>query len=264
MLTVCCWKWGTLFSARYVNRLRAALERNLHVDHELVCVTEDASGIDLDVRIVPLPLEYRDTPRCRRRMRIFDRAFAEGIGSRILSIDLDMVLVDDITPLVDRPEPLVCLKVEHAQVYSGAFMLMDAGVLHDLWLEFQRAPEEYPRRAWPRGIGSDQAMLNFFLRDKPPIAHWTDRDGFVTYYGAGYERFEHFGVGPNRPTLPPGARVVVLGSDDKHVMETGAYPWVRQHWDAPLACACHIGGAVSEISLARVMACPVHSEACSS
>ena len=45
MITVVCWKWGNLFSSVYVNRLRTALERHLHLEHELVCVTDDATGI---------------------------------------------------------------------------------------------------------------------------------------------------------------------------------------------------------------------------
>jgi hypothetical protein len=235
VLSIVTWKWrrpdGTdLFGPEYVNRLRAGFARHLALPHQVWCVTDDATGIDPDVRIVPLPAEYRDTPRCRRRMRIFDRAFAAQFGPRILCCDLDLVIVDDVTPLLRRVEPVVCLKVQHAQVYSGAFVLMDAGVLHPLWEAFRLDPEGYPRRAWPRGIGSDQAMLNFYLKSQPPIAEWTDADGFVTYYGAGYERFEHFGIGPNRPVLPPGAKVVVLGSDDKHVLDTAAYPWVTNHW----------------------------------
>lgn len=231
MVTACCWKWGELFSAAYVNRLRAALERHLRVEHELVCVTDDARGIDRRVRIVPLPETYANTPRCRRRMQVFSRDFARQIGERILSIDLDVVVVDDITPLVDRPEPVVCWRVGYAGVYSGSFHLMDAGVLDELWRLYQAAPEAFPRSVQPSGVPSDQAMLNWFLRDRT-VPFWTDSDGIVTYFGDGYERLEHFGVGPTRTDLPSGARIVVLGSADKAVMDEGRYDWVRKHWGA--------------------------------
>ena len=229
MITVVCWKWGNLFSSVYVNRLRTALERHLHLEHELVCVTDDATGIDPRVRIVPLPTTYANTPRCRRRMQIFSREFASGIGKRILSIDLDMVIVGDITPLVNRTEPIVCWRVDYAGVYSGSFHLMDAGVLDPLWRMYKAAPEAFPASVQPRGIPSDQAMLNWYLRDKR-VAQWTSKDGLVTYFGAGYERFEKYGVGPSNPNLPKGARIVVLGSDDKAVMDEGRFPWVREHW----------------------------------
>lgn len=209
-----------------------ALQRNLHIDHELVCVTDDPGGIDPRVRIVPLPERHATTPRCRRRMRIFDRAFAEALGPRILSIDLDVVIVGDLTPIVARREPLVGWRVRHAGVYSGSFLLMDAGVLDGLWRAFDRDPVGFPARVQATSVPSDQAMLNWWIgRQYPqPIASWSERDGFVTYYGAGYERLEHLGVGPTRPTLPPGARIVVLGSADKAVMDDGRYPWVVDHW----------------------------------
>jgi hypothetical protein len=235
VITVACWRWGPLFSAAYVNRLRAALERHLHLPHELLCVTDDPVGIDSRVRLVPLPTTFANTPRCRRRMQIFSADFARELGDRLLCIDLDVVIVDDITPLVDRPEPLVCWKVGYAGVFSGSFLLMDAGELDGLWRQFAADPEQYPRRAAPgERVPSDQAMLNAYIRvhRKGVVPHWTERDGLVTYFGAGYERLERYGIGPARPQLPRGARVVVLGSADKAVMDEGRYEWVREHWTA--------------------------------
>jgi hypothetical protein len=231
MLTVACWRWGSLFGPEYVNRLKAMLGRHLHLPHELTCITDDATGIDGDVRIVPLPESLRDTPRCRRRMRIFDGAFAKSIGKRILCIDLDVVIVNGITPILNRPEPLVCWKVQHAGVYSGSFLLMDAGVLHGLWEGFSSDPDGYPSRVSPEVMPSDQAMLNAYLRGSD-VPCWTERDGFVTYFGEGYAHKEHLGVGPKRQELPQGARIVVLGSADKRVMDEGRYDWVAQHWRA--------------------------------
>jgi len=239
MITAVCWKWGALFGPEYVNKLRAALERHLHLEHRVVCVTDDPQGLDPRVRVVPLPEGLRDTPRCRRRMRIFSRDFAAGLGARILSIDLDVVLVGDITPLVDRREPLVCWRVGYAQVFSGSFHLMAAGHLDGLWRAYESDPEGYPRRVSAEKVPSDQAMMNAYLDGSPrypykpgqhPVPCWTEADGFVTYFGQGYERLEHLGVGPRRTTLPDGARVVVLGSADLAELECGRDPWMREHW----------------------------------
>lgn len=166
-------------------------------------------------------------------MRAFDQEWQAAIGARrILALDLDVVLVDDITPLVDRPDPLVGWRVEYAGVFSGSILLMDAGVLDPLWRAFDRDPAGYPKRAAPRGIGSDQAMLNFYLSQTTTTirpAVWTEADGLVTFFGAGYERLEDRGVGPGHPNLAAGARIVVLGSDDLHVLEQpDRYPWVSE------------------------------------
>jgi hypothetical protein len=230
MLTIVTWKWGRLFEPVYVRRLQAMLARHVHLAHELVCVCDDPTGLD-GIRTVPMPTTYARTPRCRRRMQQFSRAFAADLGAtRLLAIDLDVVIVDDLTPVLERPEPIVGWLVGHAGVYSGSFLLFDAGALHGAWEAFARDPEGYPRRIQPRGVPSDQAMLNAWLQTQPPIGEWTEADGFVTYYGEGYERLEHLGVGPGHPALPPGARIVVLGSADKPVMDAEAYPWIREHW----------------------------------
>lgn len=229
-LTVLLWKWGNRFQPHFVNRMRAMLERHLRLPHEVALVTDNSFGVDDRVRIIALPVEFRDTPRCRRRMRQYDAEFAEAIGAeRILSIDLDVVLVDDITPIVDCADPLKLWRVGYAGVFSGSFQLFDAGVLDGLFREFAADPEGYPKRAWPTGIGSDQAMLNYYLRGQT-VPHWTERDGFVTYFGRGYERFANQGVALAQPRLPPGARLVVFGSDDISDMESGAFDWVRKHW----------------------------------
>lgn len=232
MLTILTWKWGAKFSARHVNVLRSMLARRLELEHRIVCVTDDAAGIDTAIETIPIPARHGDSARCRRRMRAFDRTFASAIGDRILALDLDVVLTGDITPLVDRADPLVCWRVGYAGVFSGSVILMDAGVLDPLWRAFDKDPDGYARRAAPRAVGSDQAMLNFYLSQsttKIRPAVWTEADGFVTYFGAGYARLEARGVGPGHPGLPPGARVVVLGSDDLHVLEEGdRYPWVSE------------------------------------
>lgn len=230
MLHVLAWSWGGLFGPEYPNRLRASLARHLQLPHRLVLVTDRTEGLDPRIEVVPMPEEFSSTPRCRRRMRQYDRAFGAAIGGRLLGIDLDVVILGDLTALLDRQEPIVGWRVGHAGVYSGSFLLFDAGALDGAWQAFAADPEGWPRRIQPKGVPSDQAMVNAWLKTQPPIAFWTERDGFVTYYGQGYESLEHLGVGPHRPRLPPGARIVVLGSADKAVMDERRYPWIRDHW----------------------------------
>lgn len=232
MIDVIVWRWAVggahLFGREYVEKMRSMLARHLHIPHRLHCVTDDQTPI-AGVTLIPMPVDLRDTPRCRRRMRQYDAEFDRRIGSRLLSIDLDVVLVDDITPLVDRPEPIVMWKVGYAQVYSGSFVLWTAGALDGAWQGYRQDPEGFPRRASPHGVGSDQAMLNYWLNGHA-VAEWTEADGFVTWFGMGYARLEKNGMGPLRTELPPGARVIVLGSADKAMLDEGRYEWVRRHW----------------------------------
>lgn len=238
MLTIVAWKWGNLFSALHVNVSAESYRRNLSLEHEFVCVTDDPTGIDRSVRIVPMPTTYANTPRCRRRMQQFSYGFARThLGVRNLHVDLDIVVTGDLTLIVNRREPIVGWKVGHAGVYSGSFLLADAGALDGAWQRFSADPLGYPLSVQARGVPSDQAMVNHYLQSQPPIATWTEADGFVSFYGAGYERLEHLGVGPNRRELPPSARLVVLGSADLDALKDERYPWVRSHY-LPLVAEC--------------------------
>jgi len=227
-LSVVVWKWGCLFSPTYVNRMRSMLERHLHLPHQLHCITEDPTGIDARVRIVPMPKEGATTPRCRRRMWQFAKERFVEFGDRMLCVDLDAVIVDDITPIVDRYEPIVCWRVGYANVFSGSFIMFDTGALDGAWQAYQRDPLGFPMSGGEFN-GSDQAMINVWLRGKK-VAEWTERDGLVTWFGKGYEKKVMLGMGPTNPQLPKGAKIVVLGSADKHVMDKAQFPFVQDHW----------------------------------
>lgn len=229
VLSVVAWKWGERFGAEHVNRLRSMFERRLRLPHQVYCVTDDPAGIDPRVSIVPMPRTFAHTPRCRRRMQQFDAVWTRShFGPRMLAVDLDIVLTDDITALVDRAEPFVGCWIDYAQVFSGSWILMDAGALHGLWEAYRDDPDGFPRRVQPKGTPSDQAMLNYWLAPHGHrIPRWTRADGFVTYFGRGYARHEHHGISEARPALPPGTKVVILGSADLHVLEQPeTYPWV--------------------------------------
>jgi hypothetical protein len=228
VITVACWRWGEMFGPIYVNRLRAMVERHLHIPHQFVCITRNAEGFDDRVRVLTPPTPPPSAIRCRRRMWQFAAERADDLGDRILVLDLDVVIVDDITPLVDRPEPIVGWKVGYAGVYSGSFLLFDAGALDAAWQAYHRDPVGYPMLAGEQ-YASDQAMLNYHLRGRA-IAHWTERDGLITWFGKGYEALQHHGMGPARPNPPPGTRVVVMGSADKIIIDEGRYPFIRENW----------------------------------
>lgn len=204
------------------------LARHLHLPHVLHCVTDDPDGLDSEIHVVPPPREFDHTPRCRRRMWQFAKERGADFGSRVLAIDLDVVIVDDITGIVDRPEPIVGWRVGYANVFSGSFLLFDTGALDGAWRAYRDDPEGFPAATGERNA-SDQAMVNRWLRGQR-IAEWTEADGLVTWFGNGYARLEHRGMGAGRPDLPPGARIVVLGSADKHVLDEGRYEFARRHW----------------------------------
>lgn len=152
------------------------------------------------------------------------------VGQRFLSLDLDVVLTGDVTPLFATDAPAKLWKVGYANVYSGSVQLLDTGIFHRLYEMYRNEPEEFPRQASPRGVGSDQAMLNYYLTKTLggyEVAHWTEADGIHTFFGAGYEKLAHHGVSPKSESLPDGCRMVVLGSSDLQYLEL---PILAEHY----------------------------------
>lgn len=234
-LAVVCWRWGTLFGPEYVNRLASMFRRHLHMPYTFHCIaTGDLAPTEYDpeVALHPMYLDHAEmtagSRSCFRRLRLLDAGMRDVFGPRILQVDLDTVIVDDVTPLFDRPEPLVLCRQQavHDRVtYNPSMMLMDAGVLHRAWEEFHAAPASIWSTARARGWScSDMAVINNYVeqaRVRP--AFWTEEEGVVAYWRE---------VRRAKGALPPGARVVLFygtaNPSDADLREKS--PWIEEHW----------------------------------
>ena len=52
---VICMKWGTLYSADYVNVLFNACKANITGDFRFVCLTDNAGGLTNGIEAFPIP-----------------------------------------------------------------------------------------------------------------------------------------------------------------------------------------------------------------
>jgi hypothetical protein len=108
------------------------VNRNFQGSHRFVRYTDDKDGIDsslIDAR--DLWDDYKDlaefprsTPSALRRLKMYARDAADWLGDRIFMVDLDIVITDDLTPVLDRPEDFVInAGVVPFMPYSSAFTL---------------------------------------------------------------------------------------------------------------------------------------------
>ena len=59
---------------------------------------------------------------------------------RILAIDLDMVLTGDISPIVQRAEPVVVLTTDQPNIpVNGSLVLVTPGAAEEVWSSFDPA-----------------------------------------------------------------------------------------------------------------------------
>ncbi len=232
MITVACWKYEPKpgyhirYTSDHVNRLKNSVARNLALDHEFVCITDDAAGLDPDIRIIPIQPEtgqtdpnYPARPNCYRRLRAFAPAAADWLGERILALDLDCVILRDITPLVDRSENFIIMGdiKPNKTPYNGSMWLLRAGTRAKVWTTFD--PVRSPELTKAAGIiGSDQAWIAYVLG--PREKTYGDADGVL-----GYDRDVNKRYG-GRP--PKHARIVFFyGKKDP---STENRDWIKEHW----------------------------------
>lgn len=235
MITVVTWLWGSHFSVEYVNKLRAMVARHLHMPHLFQVVADPmwrSRGLDADMILRYPPLELRETPNCIRRMKMYDPKFAWEFGSHVLMLDIDVVIVDDITPLVrgalDAKADLALWKVGYPncnRIYAGGIVLQHSGVLEDMWKSFIADPLAFGTRALKHtynrtpgegwGMISDQAMLNYWVYGHRParLHEWTTEIQPYT------ER---------TTVVPDGAKIITIGHENIEAFQR--HGWAQEHW----------------------------------
>jgi hypothetical protein len=233
-LTVVTWKWApkpgyrSTFGPATVNVLRRMVARHYPAPHRFVCVTDDATGIDPDIEIVPDWKDFADlpaptgarNPSCYRRLRMYAPDIAAVFGPRFVSLDLDLVITADLTPVFDRPEDFVIWGDTNPRTfYNGSMVLMTAGARPHVWTSFD--PVTSPRQARAVGhFGSDQGWISYCLG--PHEVRWTKGDGVYSFHN----HLQH------AQRLPPDARVVVFhGHRDPWQRQVQQrYPWIATHY----------------------------------
>jgi diadenosine tetraphosphatase ApaH/serine/threonine PP2A family protein phosphatase len=235
LLSVVCWKWQPMagyrskFGAEHVNTFARMVRRHLHIPHEIVCVTDNSKGIAEDIRIVPLWSDFSQlasphgglNPSCYRRLRAFAGDMRWTLGERFVSVDLDVVIVDDVTPLWDRPEPFVIWGDQlRGTPYNGSMWMMDAGARSQVFNAFD--PHTSPKKTLAaKLLGSDQAWISYILG--PGEKTWTKNDGVLAF---------RTDIRRNHGKLPAGARIVFFQGniDPWNPIATKLSPWIKEHY----------------------------------
>lgn len=224
-LQIVLWKWShpkklhILFdySAEAVNRLRRQLQAHLSIPHDVVCITDNPSGIDSGIRIIPLWEDGAALGGCWRRLRAFSPEMRDLIGPRFAWIDLDSAILGSMDEILGRREPIVLYRSNSIEgtPYNGSMLLMDAGARAQVWRQF--ASDSSPGIVAQAGLkGTDQAWISHVLGSDEAV--WTATDGVM-----------HF-VRDCVPDLPPQSRIVFFpGVQKMHMPNARRHaPWIDQ------------------------------------
>lgn len=189
MLTVVCWLWRgwrPLYSFHNVNIAQRMIAANLKIPHRFVCVTDMPEGIECEtIPLFDTPHVHTHPrqPNCYKRLNVFRPDAAEVFGSDlILSIDLDFVAFDDLTPLITDDDFRIVTGMQSP--YNGSMYMVRAGSRPKVWTDFD--PVHSPvtlstlrRKDGRPYIGSDQAWISYKL---PGARTWGPEDGVYQFF----------------------------------------------------------------------------------
>lgn len=237
MLEVVTFRWKpapgyrSKFGPETVNVLARMVRRHYRGAHRFTVITDDPTGIDADVRVIPLWPDHADllsphgplNPSCYRRLKLFSEEMRMLIGERIVCLDLDCVLTGDVGPLWNRPDDFVIWgDTNPTTPYNGSMLLMTAGSRRQVWEQFH--PINSPVFAKRRGyFGSDQAWIGYCLG--PNEKTWRVDDGVYSFRN-------HLVSGHRTGALPRNAKIVIFHGKfdpwDANVQHN--YPWIKDHY----------------------------------
>lgn len=217
--------WGNKYDVGYVERLAASVRRNLSAPHRFLCLTERerdvkfSKGIERHAIKDPNLLVEKG---CFVRLRLFDPGWQSNrqILGRMLSIDLDNVIVGSLDHLLKRDEDLVILQGVNSNnpcPYNGSIFSLRAHTHQYVWQDFSlEKAYRLPYFDFP----DDQGWL---WHVAPRAGAYTPKDdGVYAFQKPGWPKREV-------SVLPKNACMVAFpGWRDPAKFEH--LPWVLKHW----------------------------------
>ena len=210
MLTIATFRWGSKYPGNYVERLKAAVKRNLKQEYRFAVFSPEQDD------------EYlTKIPGCFCRLRAFSPEWQakHNLTDRIVIIDLDVVITGPLDDLFDRSENFVILRGANASnpcPVNGSIWMLRAGYRPDVWNDFSlEAASKIKFFSYP----DDQAWMDDRMPDAPG---WEcgPQSGIYSFAKRGW---------PSSNKLPDGARIVVFpGWRDPS--KFAHLDWIQKNW----------------------------------
>lgn len=173
-----CMKWGQRYPADYVNRMHAMIERNIGGEaFQLVCFTEDATGVRAGVDIRPLP-PFEPVPEWMRwkpwrKLSLMNGDLpADLVGRDALFIDLDVVITGDLRPFFTFHPGKYCV-IENwtkagQNIGNTSVFRYNIGKYPEIFTRFMANPEG----ARANGVTNEQEFISATLHPRGEQHFW--------------------------------------------------------------------------------------------
>jgi hypothetical protein len=211
---VACVRTGGLYPFHYVTKLRNMVARHMRVPYTFYCLTdqpERCEGVSfIDVSRIGLPGWWA-------KCILFEPAWRGQ--SQVIYLDLDTVLIGDISQLADVPgEFAICdnfarlAGVAYPCKYNSSVMVIGAGRAAFIWHRFEKRIEYYITKHSRYG---DQMVIEELYPQAAILQRLMPKGFFFNYRNL-------------TMTKPKDAAVVNFGGS--HKPHNCDIPWVKEAW----------------------------------
>ena len=168
MIHIVCLKWGEKFNPIYVNNLFKAIKKNCNHEFKFHCFTDNSTMINNDVIIHHLP--SNNLQGWWNKLYLFSNQIDIPIGEKILFVDLDTIVVDNIDSLLSHtPATIVGLRSFYKpKQFASGLMMWRHGDHEHVWLNFIQNSENHVKRI---GLGGDQVWIGENVKEPE---YWQD------------------------------------------------------------------------------------------
>lgn len=213
---VVCLKHGTKYSSEYVNRLFNMCKRHITVPFNFACITENSSGIDPSIKIIPVP-QIAVTGWWYKPWVFSDEIPIDGT---ILFLDLDIVIINNIDMIWSyHPEKFCIIRdfnrstIKEWNKFNSSIFKFQKGNFSFVWNNFIKDT------SITRRLHGDQDWI--FNQVKRNFSFWPD-EWMQSYKWEIRNRQDIIKVGIKRqfkdivnPKIDPRTKILVFHGDPK-------------------------------------------------
>lgn len=251
MVNVLCLKWGSFYTADFVNRLYRGVRRHLHREFRFVCITDDPAGLDRGVDAQPFPEAPEGMPRKWPNIFVKLMLFKDGIAGLegpTLFLDIDQIITDDIDCFFDWKPGEFCIIHNWVElrkrilrkapdVGNSSCFRFEAGKMNWVWEKFLA---EMDRAMDQRHFRTEQAFLTYAVASRQKVNWWPEdwvrsfKRSCVWPWPLNHLLVPKFAAGTKILCFhgSPNPDQAIAGYKGKHLNTwTLPAPWVKEMWE---------------------------------
>ena len=162
---VVCLKWGDKYGPEYVNKLYRMVQRNLTINHEFICFTEQPANLVPGIRVIDLELMPGIEGWWYKPMFFNPNLGLDGV---ILFLDLDMIIFENINKLFSyKPNEFIIIQdfnrhvVRNYDKFNSSIFRLNTGQHSQVYHDYMADKNNISRR-----FQGDQDWIRHSIKDK--------------------------------------------------------------------------------------------------